>query len=64
VPRSSFRDVDAGVWPNGILDFIDEYGIDVTAIDDDSLLRILERLTLCSFTDTSEKMLAFKHLMR
>lgn len=46
--------------------FISEYGIDVRDLDDDdgNPIRILERLTLCSFTDTSEKMLAFKDLMR
>ncbi len=65
MPSFSFRDVDAGVQPNCILDFIDEYGIDVRDIDDDgNLLRIFERLTLFSFTDTFEKIFAFTHLMR
>lgn len=51
--------------PIAFLFFISEYGIDVRDLDDDgNPIRILERLTLCSFTDTSEKMLAFKDLMR
>jgi hypothetical protein len=51
--------------PIAFLIFIDEYGIDVRDIDDDgNLLRIFERLTLFSFTDTFENIFAFTHLMR
>ena len=49
--------------PIAFLIFIDEYCVDVRGIDGDgNLLRILERLTLCSFRDTSEKISVFTHL--
>ncbi|MHA1588203.1 MAG: hypothetical protein ACTSV9_05430 [Candidatus Thorarchaeota archaeon] len=61
--QASF-DIYCRIGAIAFLIHLDEYGIDVRAIDNGNPLRIFERLMLCSFTDTSEKTPAFKHLMR